>query len=230
MTQPATNSNGDPSRISADDIRVLIEEIKGPGESWNHHHEDQLAAEDIIKRIAYEQDLIDRQLTGDEQKYVITARGIRRVHLPTCYHVRHVIHRDEAWKYVAATPGPVSFRELEFVYSMPHILTREKVEALSSYVTCQACAPTLNHQRKLWVLNTRPMKATSIGLHHLGREVSTEDGDLLGTLVSHQRIVTAAGIRSITTTTETVIEGDGTEKYHIAPQPGATSADTSKAE
>ena len=37
-------------------------------------------------------------------------------------------------------------------------------------------------------------------------------------LVSHQRIVAVAGIRSIITTTETVIEGDRTEKYHVAPR------------
>lgn len=229
MTQPATVSNGDPSRISIDDIRMLIAEIKdagtagpdlanGAGESWDHHHENHLSAEDITGRIAYEQKLVDGQLSGGESRYVITASGTRRVHLPECYHVRHVIHRDEAWKYVAATPEPVSFSDLGFVYAMPQILSRDEVEALSSYVACQVCAPTLNHQRKLWVLNTRPMKATSIGLHHIGREVHAEDGAPLGMLVSHQRIVTVAGIRSITTTTETVIEGDGTEKYHVAPR------------
>jgi hypothetical protein len=53
----------------------------------------------------------------------------------------------------------------------------------------------------------------------MGREIATPEGERLGTLVSHQRIVTAEGIRSITTTTERVIEGDGTEKYAVAPKP-----------
>ena len=54
--------------------------------------------------------------------------------------------------------------------------------------------------------------------HHLGRTVQTPDGEDLGSLVS-QRIVSTAGIRSITTTTEKVIKGDGTEKYLVAPKP-----------
>lgn len=37
-------------------------------------------------------------------------------------------------------------------------------------------------------------------------------------LVGHQRFVTAEGIRIITTTTERVIETDGTEKYGVAPR------------
>lgn len=56
------------------------------------------------------------------------------------------------------------------------------------------------------------MLALSFGQHHMGRAVFNEDGEELGLLVSHQRIVAADGIRSITTTTRRTFEGNGTEK------------------
>lgn len=66
---------------------------------------------------------------------------------------------------------------------------------------------------------SRVTRYTQVASQHLGRSISTSAGDPLGILVSHPRIVSAAGIESITTTTEQVLRGDGTEKYHIAPRP-----------
>jgi hypothetical protein len=136
---------------------------------------------------------------------------------PTQVHM-HVLDRTESWGFVLANYDTLRPADLGIVYRMPHLLTRQEVEALNSYVPCQACAPTLDHQRKTFTFPVRPMKTLSFGTHHVGRAVFTLEGDALGNLVSHQRIVSADGVRSITTTTGHVLEGGGEEKYVVAPK------------
>lgn len=222
-----------PERLSTNELVSLIDQIAaGRGSEafeqivrtddpyWpSTYSQPKPALEEIRAQIAREQSEVDEKLRTHEPVFVITAGGTRRVHLPGCFHVRHTLDREEAWSSVLggyATLRPADFR---IVYQVPQILTRREVETLNSYITCQICAPTLDHQRKMFVLNARPVGALGFGPHHIGRAVATPEGEDLGHLVSHQRIVTADGIRSITTTTECVIETDGTEKYAVAPKP-----------
>lgn len=227
--------SGGLDRLSPEELIAMIKEIAagrgerlipdpdGPADAFwpEDYYESKPSLSDIRTLIAREQHEIDAQLRSSAPVFVITDSGTRRVHLPTCHHVRHTIHRDEAWGLVLKNYDTLRPADMGMVYRLPHILVRPEIEALNSYVTCRVCAPTLDHRRKAYVLNARPMLALSFGIHHLGRAVQTLDGDDLGFLVGHQRIVSAEGIRSITTTTERVIEGDGTEKYLVVPKPAA---------
>jgi hypothetical protein len=174
--------------------------------------------DDIRAQIAREQLVVDEKLRSSEPVFVITASGTRRVHLRECFHVRHVLDRQQAWAHVLNDDGEPTLNHLSLVYAQPHILTRNEVEQLNSYVACQACAPTLDHQQKQWTFHPKPMLALNLGPKHVGRNVTTPEGKALGQLISHQRIVSAHGIRSITTTTTGSFEGDGDEKYVISPR------------
>ena len=61
------------------------------------------------------------------------------------------------------------------------------------------------------------MLAVNLSQKHIGRNVSTPETEALGQLISHQRIVIVDGSRGIMTTTAGSFEGDGTEKYVVAP-------------
>lgn len=224
--------NDGPERLSTDELVNLIDEIaagRGSGlvpdstpaddPYWPADYTQPKPSLDAIRaQIKREQDIVDAKLRSTEPVFAITASGTRRVHKPDCFHVRHTIDRADAWATVLQNYNTLRPRTLGDIYRMPHLLTRAEVEALNSYVACQACAPALDHQRKKFTFPVRPMVALSFGPQHVGRAVFTPDGDGLGVLVSHQRIVTADGVLSITTTTEQVIEGDGTEKYVVAPK------------
>lgn len=225
-----TDLNDGPERLSSDELANLIDQIvSGHGSRaftrssdgyWSaDYYKPKPTLEEIRAQVLREQAAIDGKLRSEEPLFVITASGTRRVHLPTCSHIRHTIDREESWAFVLERYSELRPSDLGLMYRMPHILTRTEVEALNSYIPCRVCAPTLNHPRKIFVLNPKPMLALSFGIHHVGREVATPDGEEIGILLSHQRIITADGIRSITTTTKRVIEGDGTEKYIVAPKP-----------
>lgn len=221
----------DPQRISPEDLLTLITEIRNGSTAAQSRSEpdlrgtpwDPALAEpdmswgDIRAQIAREQLEVDEKLRSKEPVFVITASGSRRVHLAECFHVRHVLDRTQAWALVLNGDGELTLNHLSLVYALPHILSRKEVEQLSSYVACQTCSPTLDHQQKLWRFNPKPMLAVNLGAKHIGRNVTTPEGTALGQLISHQRIVAAGGIRSITTTTTGSFEGDGNEKYVVAP-------------
>lgn len=154
--------------------------------------------------------------SGPRNRSSSSLPGTRSTHLPGYHHVRHTAEEIPGGPSSTVTPPagrPTSARCTAYL-----ILTRSEVELLNSYIACQACAPTLDHQRKEYFLNARPMSILSIAVHHIGRAVATPEGEDLGFMVSHQRIVTADGIRSIMTTTDRVVETDGEEKYLIAPR------------
>lgn len=225
--------NDGPERLSTDELVNLIDEIaagRGTGlvpdrtpaddPYWPaaDYSQPKPSMEEIRAQIRREQEAVDSGLRSSEPVFVITASGTRRVHRPDCFHVRHTVDRTESWDLVLKNYDTLRPSDLSMVYRMPHVLTRAQVEALNSYVTCQVCAPDLDHQRKKFSFPVRPMLALSFGPHHVGRAVFTEEGEELGVLVSHQRIVTGDGIRSVTTTTQQTLEGDGTEKYVVAPK------------
>lgn len=214
----------DPERISIEDIRTLISEVMhqdlaadSPEFSETSIHRQPDLAE-VREQIAREQQSVDDRLSATEAVFVVNQATTRRIHLPACHSIRHQVDREIAWQIFLDNFEHVDINLWGMVSRMPTLMSRAEVEALNSYVACQTCAPTLDHQRKRWLLNSRPMLATTIGPQHVGRSVSTPEGKPLGVLVSHQRTVSAAGIESITTTTEHVLRGDGTEKYHIVPK------------
>ena len=220
----------DPQRISPEDLRTLVTEIRNGssrrsgsepdlrGTPWDPAvAEPDMSWDDIRAQIAREQLEVDEKLRSKEPIFVITASGSRRVHLAECFHVRHVLDRKQAWAHVLNGDGELTLNHLSLVYAQPHILSRTEGEQLNSYVACQVCSPTLDHQQKLWRFNPKPMLAVNLGPKHIGRNVTTPEGKALGQLISHQRIVAAGGIRSITTTTTGSFEGDGDEKYVVAP-------------
>lgn len=224
--------NEGPERLSTNELVNLIDEIaagRGSGLApeqttddpyWpgSDYYQPKPSMDDIRAQIKREQEKVDSKLRSGEPVFVVTASGTRRVHKADCFHVRHAVDRSESWDLALKNYDTLRPSDLGGVYRVPHVLTRSQVEALNSYVTCRACAPDLDHQRKKFTFPVRPMLALSFGPHHVGRAVFTPEGKELGFLVSHKRIVDASGIRSITTTTETVIEGDGTEKYMVAPK------------
>lgn len=206
-----------PERLTEADIRQLLQDIVGEKADVPDYGSTVLSLEEMRAQVQREQHLVDSELRSKDPAFVMTDGGTRRVHAPSCFHVRHVVDREEAWRYVLA--GPSRVRDLGFVQKMPKILSRSEVEELNSYVTCQACSPTLDHTRKVWSFNAgKPMRSVSFGVHHIGREIFTPDGDSLGVLVSHQRTIAGAGVRSVTVTSETTIEGDGSEMYVVAPK------------
>ena len=224
--------NDGPERLSTDELVGLIDEIaagRGSGlipertpaddPYWPAaDYSPKPSLEEIKAQIRREQEAVDSRLRSGKEVFVITASGTRRVHRPGCHHVRHTVDRAESWDLVLQNYDTLRPADLGMVYRVPHVLSRQEVEGLNSYVTCQACVPDLDHQRKKFTFPVRPMLALSFVSHHIGRAVFTENGEELGVLVSHQRIVTADGIRSVTTTTEKMLEGDGTEKYVVAPK------------
>lgn len=230
LTSNSQTGGTEPRRL-AEDLNTLITGIaEGAGDfqerttdeghgAWDESfHGPRPSRASIRSQIVAEQAAVDAKLGAAEPVFIITASGSNRVHLPTCFHVQHVLNRAEAWEQLPSDEEVLTPNHLSLVSPPPHILTRAEVERLNSYVTCQTCAPTLDHQKKRWVLNTNPMRATSFDTKHVGRDVTTPDGEFLGSLVSHQRIITADGIRSITTTTQGMFEGDGNEKYVIGPK------------
>jgi hypothetical protein len=233
-SEPASNPQpaGIEPRRLADDLHTLIAEIaegtgnfrerSSPvrgGEAWEESFHGPRPSNDVIRsQIVSEQAAVDEKLGASEPVFVITASGSNRVHLPACFHVQHVLNRAEAWEQVLNAGEILTPNHLSMVSAPPRILTRAEVEGLNSYVACQACAPTLNHQKKRWLLNANPMRATNLEVKHIGRDVTSSDGEFLGQLVSHQRIVTAHGVQSITMTTKGMFEGDGTERYVIRPK------------
>lgn len=224
-----------PERLSADEWVNLIDAIAaGRGSTVFQEEPDEdpywpsdsyrakPSLEDIQEQIRREQAIIDDKLQSGSPIYAVTAYGPNRVHTSTCHHVRHTLDRFEAWApvvhgYSTLRPATLS------VTKMPRLFTRQEAEALNSYVACTACSPELNHHCKTFSFPVRPMKAKSFGPHHIGRTVFTLEGEELGHFVSHQRIVTAQGIRSITTTTLRVLEGHGDceEQFIVAPRESA---------
>lgn len=206
-----------PERLTEADIRQLIQDIVGGESNVPDYGSTELSLEDMRAQVQREQRLVDSELRSKDPAFVMTDGGVRRAHKPSCFHVRHVMDREEAWRYVLT--GPIRVWDLGLVQKMPKILSRFEVEALNSYVTCQACSPTLDHTRKVWRLNAgKPMRSISFGVHHVGREIFTPDGDSLGVLISHQRTITGTGVRSVTVTSKTTIESDGSESYVVAPK------------
>jgi hypothetical protein len=221
-----------PERLSTGELVHLIDEIAaGRGSTlfpeggipedayWPSDFPAKPGLDAIQDQVKREQSVIDEKLKAGGPIYAVTAYGPNRVHLSTCHHVSHALDRTEAWKAVVedyATLRPADVR----VTKMPRLFTRQEAEALNSYVVCTVCAPELDHQRKKFRFPARPMKAKSFGLHHVGRAVFTLEGEDLGLFISHQRIVSAQGIRSITTTTQRVIEGHGDceEQFIVAPK------------
>ena len=83
--------------------------------------------------------------------FIVAGSDVRRVHLYDCSSLRDQVDRDRAWSSWQ-TNNPEDYRQDVAHGSggprMPKFWDRNEVEALSSYVTCQICSPTLSHPKK----------------------------------------------------------------------------------
>lgn len=129
-----------------------------------------------------------RQAIEEHRIYVVAGSGVRRVHSYDCSSLREQVDRDRAWS-PWQHGDPENFRQ-DVAHGnggprMPRLWSRDDVEALSTYVTCQICSPTLSHTKKS--RGERTTKLTSLAARHIGRSLAALDGAPLGVL---ERIVT----------------------------------------
>jgi len=155
--------------------------------------------------------------------YVIAGKDARRVHFHDCPSLREQVDRDRAWS--RWLQGEVEdFRQAvahgDGGPRMPELLSRTTVEALSTYVTCQVCSPTLSHVRKRH--GERTTKLTSLTSRHVSRSLNALDGTWLGQL---QRIVTTVDAQGSTIEIETTV-CSFTENQHAAVLVGPPANDT----
>lgn len=202
--------------------RIALPEPRGADSSSRGSREQIAAARaKVLATVRREQVVVDEALHRLSPAFVITAGGKRRVHKPNCYHVAHALDREKAWHFVLSHVQRADTDwDTGFVYAMPQILGRDEVEQLPSYVACQACAPTLNSQQKIWKGPLKPMAETSLGLHHIGRELFTAEKEALGILVSYEKKVSCAGLQTVVITSTQTIESDGSAKFIVAPKDG----------
>ncbi|PPH08588.1 hypothetical protein C5C36_16185 [Rathayibacter sp. AY1G1] len=159
-----------------------------------------------------------RQAVDADRIYVVAGSGVRRVHLWDCSSLREQIDRDRAWSFWLHG-DPENFRK-EVAHGdggprMPLLLDRAAIEALSTYVTCQICSPTLGHTKKS--RGERTAKLTSLSARHIGRSLAALDGAPLGQL---QRIVTtvdAGGSKVRVDTTTHSFTDDDRPSVFVAP-------------
>lgn len=129
-----------------------------------------------------------RQAVDEGRIYVVAGSDSRRVHSYDCPSLRDQVDRDRAWSpWIHGDPEV--FRQ-DVAHGdgrprMPKFWDRDTIEALSSYVTCQICSPTLSHTRKS--RGERTTKLTSLTARHIGRSLLGLDGTSLGAV---ERIIT----------------------------------------
>lgn len=145
--------------------------------------------------------------------YVAAGNDVRRVHFYDCSSLREQVDRDRAWSGWL-TEDLERFRQ-EVAHGdggprMPRLLDRTAVEALSSYVTCQICSPTLSHTRKS--RGERTTRLLNLSARHIGRSLAALDGSPLGLL---QRIVTSVDAQGSSVRIETTTHSF-TEAQHSA--------------
>lgn len=145
-----------------------------------------------------------RQAVDADRIYVVAGSDARRVHFWDCSSLREQIDRDRAWSFWLHG-DPENFRRGVAHGNggprMPRLLDRAAVEALSTYVTCQICSPTLGHTRKS--RGERTTKVTSLAARHIGRSLTALDGSSLGQL---QRIITTVDAHGSTVLVETTTQ------------------------
>jgi hypothetical protein len=153
-----------------------------------------------------------RQAIEEHRIYVVAGSGVRRVHSYDCSSLREQVDRDRAWS-PWQHGDPENFRQ-DVAHGdggprMPKFWSRDDVEALSTYVTCQTCSPTLSHTKKS--RGERTTKLTSLAARHFGRSLTALDGAPLGVL---ERIVTTVDTSGssvlVETSTHTITEAEHT--------------------
>lgn len=173
--------------------------------------DDELLAQ-MHEQASAEKALI-RAAIAAGRTYIVAGNDTRRVHFHDCPSLREQVDRDRAWS--PWLHGDVEGFRQSVAHGdggprMPQFLDRPAVEALSSYVTCQICSPTLSHVRKS--RGERTTKLTSLTGRHIGRSLAALDGSQLGQL---ERIVTTIDAAGLAVRVDTT-SGSITEDQHPA--------------
>jgi hypothetical protein len=159
-------------------------------EAESDFREQRFLSDDELRAFMREQASAEkatiRRAIEDGRVYVVAGSG--RVHSYDCSSLREQVDRDRAWS-PWQHGDPEMFRQ-DVAHGdggprMPKFWARDDVEALSTYVTCQICSPTLSHTKKS--RGERTTKLTSLVARHIGRSLTALDGTALGVL---ERLVT----------------------------------------
>jgi hypothetical protein len=161
----------------------------------------------VMRELASQEKAAIRAAIDGGRTYVVAGRDIRRVHSYDCSTLRDQIDRDRAW--APFQQDPESYRQQvahgDGVPRMPQLLSRSQVEALSTYVPCQTCSPTLDHVRK--TSSQQGTKLTSLTARHICRDLAALDGTSLGRLEAIVTTTTVDGTAvTLVTDATTVIE------------------------
>lgn len=166
--------------------------------------ERRFLTDDELREFMREQASIEkamiRQAVHKGRVYVVAGSDARRVHSYDCSSLRDQVDRDRAWS--SWHSNSEGFRQ-EIAHGngsprMPKLRDRDAIEALSSYVTCQTCSPTLSHTRKS--RGEQMTKLTSLTSRHVGRSITALDGTPLGTI---ERIITTVDANGSSVRVET---------------------------
>jgi hypothetical protein len=178
---------------SETELRAAINQAEDLlAEAETDYRQQRFLTDDELRSFMIEQASAEnasiRQAVDADRIYVVAGSDVRRVHFWDCSSLREQIDRDRAWSFWLH--GNLENFRREVAHGnggprMPRLLDRAAVEALSTYVTCQICSPTLGHTRKS--RGERTTKLTSLGARHIGRALTALDGSSLGQL---QRIIT----------------------------------------
>lgn len=174
-------------------------------EAESDFREQRFLSDDELRAFMREQASAEKAMIRKaiEEGRVYVVAGSGRVHSYDCSSLREQVDRDRAWS-PWQHGDPENFRQ-DVAHGdggprMPKFWARSEVEALSTYVTCQICSPTLSHTKKSQ--GERTTKLTSLAARHIGRSLTALNGAPLGVLERLVTNVDATGteVRAHTTT------------------------------
>lgn len=201
----------------------ILDRVKVSEDDWKmeRHISDEQMRADMAAQCAHEKQIIRADLERG-RVFVIAGKDQRRVHAFECSSLRDQTDRDRAWaSWLAATVESVRREHAQGNSGpkMPELASRAEVEALSSYVPCQTCAPLLDHTVKK---RARPTtKLSSLSQRHIGRTITTLDGQDLGLLRRILITIDEGGMSVTIETSAGTLSGADSERVLVGPGPTA---------
>jgi hypothetical protein len=208
----------DIERLTEDQLSAGLSQAERDWRMERNFSDEEIRTQ-MSEQLGNEKALI-RQAIANGEIYVVAGKDARRVHFHDCPSLRGQVDRERAWAEWFSWPVEDVRRMHAQAFSgprMPDLVSRAHVEALSSYVTCQTCAPTVNHTKKS--RGAVSTNLTSLSQRHIGRALQSLEGDELGTLLRIITTVDASGIHIAIETALTRLSQDDIDAVYVGGKP-----------
>jgi len=160
-------------------------------------------------------------------KVFVVNGDMHRVHHWECPAIRLQMDREAAWNGYAEQELAATHHSITGPHGgppMPVLMTRDEVEALPSYRTCERCSVDVSHRRKSRTpIGRRDTRPAIFDSKHLGRSVEHADGTPMGEVVRVTRTIDASGTRVTLETTAGTYEMDGDARLLIVEKVASPS-------